>query len=262
MDIIAAHRDGLLEQLDEEVAALAGRALDHGQRAIVLHHLYDHARGGHWWALGEARRALRIASRVAQLERLLSRWRWSIRRPAEARQALDRLAAALGEEARLRTAAAYRSYRLTATAALRDEALPPVFRERLDECHAARRAGSDLPAEACRDLAAQCDAYVTAISAGSTELHDAWAAIEASGLARPTRRLLSEKRLARDAQRDGKLGLARLEKLLRDDPVLPAAFRANPAQHFYALLRGLVERRRNEWRKACDDAPDAVALAA
>ena len=51
MDIIAAHRQGLIEQLDDEVAALAGRGRDHAQRAVVLHHLYDHgaaAMSGRW----------------------------------------------------------------------------------------------------------------------------------------------------------------------------------------------------------------------
>ena len=51
MDIIAAHQQGLIEQLDAEVEALAGRPHDHSQRAIVLLHLYEHSKGGHGWAL-------------------------------------------------------------------------------------------------------------------------------------------------------------------------------------------------------------------
>ena len=71
MDIIAAHRQGLIEQLDDEVAALAGRGRDHAQRAVVLHHLY--ARGGHVWALAEARRERAVASGMAALRRRLER---------------------------------------------------------------------------------------------------------------------------------------------------------------------------------------------
>jgi len=43
---------------------------------------------------------------------------------------------------------------------------------------------------------------------------------------------------------------------------LPASFRANPAQHFYALQQMLCERRRQQWREACDLEPDAFELAA
>ena len=81
MDIIAAHQQGLTEQLEEEVAALAGRARDHGQRAMVLHHLYDHSRGAHAWALAEARRALRIAEGLEALAKRLGRWGWLLARP-------------------------------------------------------------------------------------------------------------------------------------------------------------------------------------
>ncbi|HEY0629260.1 MAG TPA: hypothetical protein VGD23_08025, partial [Sphingomicrobium sp.] len=76
MSIIAAHQQGLIEQLEEDVRALSGRAGDHVQRAIVLHHLYDHSRGSHEWALAEARRQLRIARALAALDRRIERWGW------------------------------------------------------------------------------------------------------------------------------------------------------------------------------------------
>jgi len=44
--------------------------------------------------------------------------------------------------------------------------------------------------------------------------------------------------------------------------MLPPAFKANPAQHFYALQQMLRERRRQLWREACDREPDAIELAA
>src|ERR1700741_2129295 len=104
MDIIAAHQHGLIEQLDEEVTALAGDWRDHGQRAVVLHHLYDHARGAHGWALGEGRGGLMIAGRIDALGKRVDRWGWMRGGREEARSALNLLSEALGEEARRRTA--------------------------------------------------------------------------------------------------------------------------------------------------------------
>src|SRR4030095_9980172 len=94
MDIIAAHRQGLIEQLNEEVTALAGRGRDQAQRAVALHHLYDHSRGSHIWALTEARRELCIAVGLASLRRRLDRWGWIIARRDGARGALERLGGA------------------------------------------------------------------------------------------------------------------------------------------------------------------------
>ena len=94
MDIIAAHRDGLIEQLDLEVAALAGRSGDYAQRAVVLHHLFDHSRGNHLWALAEARRTLRIASGLARLRRRVNHWGWPGGSRDQAREALDQLSEA------------------------------------------------------------------------------------------------------------------------------------------------------------------------
>ena len=88
MDIIAAHQQGLIEKLAEEAAALAGRAKDFGQRAVVLHHLYDHSRGHHQWALAEARRELHIAAAIETLRRKLRQWGWLAARRERARLAL------------------------------------------------------------------------------------------------------------------------------------------------------------------------------
>jgi len=264
MDIIAAHQQGLIEQLEEEVSALAGRSGDHAQRAMVLHHLYDHARGGHVWALAEARRELRIAEGIAVLERRIERWGWMLGGRDEARAALDLLAQALGTAARARAAAAYRAYRLSATAALRGEteqSLPTALLEALDQCHAARRARTDLPLETQHALADESEVLSTD-AVDPAALNAAWAAIGATGLRRAARRLLGAKALARQAARDEKRGWARVERELRNDPTLPAAFRANPAQHFYALQHALRERRKQLLREACDREVGAVELAA
>lgn len=264
MDIIAAHRQGLIEQLDEEVTALAGRPADHAQRAIMLHHLFDHSRGNHLWALAEARRALRIAAGIAVLRRRLDRWGWATFRRAEAEAAIEHLADAAGEAARLRAIAAYSAYRMTATQALREDVatrLHPVMVELLERCHAARRVGSALPLEEQLALADEAEALASA-AVDHDEMATAWAAIGATGLYRAANRLLGEKALARKAARDRRRGAALVESDLRTDAALPASFTANPAQHFYALQQHLRQRRRQQLREACDREPDAFELAA
>lgn len=262
MDIIAAHQQGLIEQLEEEIAALAGRPRDHAQRAIVLHHLYDHSRGAHQWALAEARRELHIAEALGELTQRVDRWGWVISDREGARVALARLAEALGEASRARCAATYSAYRLSATQALRSEAkqrVPGELLALLDRCHAARRSGDaevDLTA-----LAEQSELHAASRVEGAA-LASAWAALQQTGIGRAASKLLGDKTLASLSGRDARRGWARIERELRNDPALPAAFRANPAQHFYALHRGLAERRRQQWREACDREPDAFELAA
>ena len=262
MDIIAAHQQGLIEQLDHEVAALAGRRRDHGQRAVVLHHLYHHSRGEHHWALAEARREVRIAGALAALDRRTGRWGWSAAARSEARAALDMLADAMGEQALDRTATAYRAYRLSATAALRGEArhrVPEALLEALCRCHAARREGAGMTDPQRLVLAAASEAAV-AVDFGA--LGVAWAAIDATRLGAAARKLVGPRAMARADREAERRSAAWTEARLRRDTALPEAFRANPAQHFYALLHALGERRRNQWREAADREPDAVALAA
>lgn len=262
MDIIAAHQQGLIEQLDEEVAALAGRPRDHAQRAIVLHHLYDHSRGAHEWALAEGRRELYIAQALAGLEQRIGRWGWMISGRDAAEIAVARLAEALGEASRLRCAAAYSAYRLSATRALRAEAerrLPGELLALLDRCHAARRSND---AVVDREPLAELSEAHAASAADMETLASAWAAVRQTGIARAANKALGDKALAHLAAQDARRGWARVEQELRNDPALPAAFRANPAQHFYALHRDLAERRRQQWREACDREPDAFELAA
>ena len=264
MDIIAAHRQGLIEQLDEEVGALAGRPHDFAQRAVVLHHLYDHSRGNHLWALAEARRSLRIAAGLPALRQRLDRWGWVISRRDEARVALEGLANAVGEVARLRTIAVYRAYRVTGTPALCDEidaSMGADLAASLAQCHATRRSGSEMSEAERQLLAHQCE-QSAASAVAIVKLEAAWAAIEATWLRRAARRLVGEKALAKQAARDRRRGAGRVEIDLRNDPALPAPFRANPAQHFYALQQMLRDRRRQQWREACDLEPDAFGLAA
>ena len=262
MDIIAAHQQGLIEQLEAEVAALAGRGRDHGQRAVVLHHLYDHARGEHHWALAEAHRGLRIARGLARLERRLGRWGWKAAARAEARAALEALAEALGEAARERCTIAYRAYRLSATKALRGEAERVValaLLAALDHCHVARRGGVAMTDAERRTLT---EASGAAATFDSKDLADAWAAIDATRLGAAVRRLLGDRAMGRDALAAARHGCDRAEARLRQDKSLPEKFRTNPAQHFYALQHALAERRRKQWREDADRDSDGEALAA
>ena len=264
MDIIASHQHGLIEKLNEELVALAGRASDHVQRAVVLHHLYDHSRGGHVWALAEARRALVTARAIAKLRAKLNGWGWSSRSREEAGNALNLFEQGIGEAARARTAAAYCAYRMSATPPLWAEAersLAPSLLTALSLCHAARREKTDMLGEDRDALAAECEAAAS-LAVDELAVERGWAAIDASRLKRVAHRLLGAKALARDAEMLRRKGWARAETELRADPALPAAFRANPAQHFYALQHALAERRRQKWRQACDCEEDAVALAA
>lgn len=264
MDIIAAHRHGLMEQLEEEIAALAGRSGDYGQRAVVLHHLFDHSRGSFNWALGEARRELRIATGLERLRTRLKRWGWLVPRRNQAAEALARLSAAIGDASRMRCAAAYRAYRLSAVPALREQAesrLPCTLLSLFEQCHSARRSCTAMADDVQQLLNAECQDLASAAS-DHDKLESAWAAIAATGIGAAARRLFSDKALEKAAARDAKLGRASIEKLLRNDERLPASFRANPAQHFYGLQQMISDRRRQQWREDCDRVPNAFELAA
>lgn len=264
MDIIAAHQQGLIEKLEDEAAALAGRPKDYGQRAVVLHHLYDHSRGQHIWALAEAKRELRIAGAIDRLRRRLARWGWLASRRERARLALDELERALGEASRARCVAAYNAYRLAGTHSLRDEAeriVPADLLQLLAACHSARRSGDAVSGHDIASLFEESEALAVA-AVEAEAMGAAWVAIDATGLRRAAHRLLGGKALDRALARDRKRGWLKIERELRKDPALPATFRANPAQHFYALQNVMAERRRQQWREECDREPDAFELAA
>ena len=264
MDIIAAHRQGLIEKLDEEAAALAGRPKDFAQRAVVLHHLYDHSGGNHEWALAEARGQLRTAEAIRRLRKRLTRWGWLVVRRDRAEDALEALADALGKASRARCISAHVAYRLSGVRSLQAEAGEAISADLFDclvTCHAARRSGEPMDAyrrQALFDLSED----LAAASTDSAELDDRWNGIGTTGLKRAARRLLGPKAAGRALVRDRKRGAQRIERELRDDPQMPASFRANPAQHFYALQNMVAERRRQQWREACDLESDAFELAA
>lgn len=257
MDIIAAHQQGLIERLGEEAEALAGRPADFGQRAVVLHHLFDHSVGGHCWALLEARRQLDTAKALADLQKAVSGFWISRTKRDAAAEAIDRLSTALGEAARSRCTRAYIAYRMTATAATEEEAsaaLSPDLALLLGECHARRRAGMPLSATTRQQLCGESESVDE-----DDDLASAWAMIATTGLGKAARKQIRDGIAPADFDRAEKKGWDRLEKRVRNDPALPIAFRANPAQHFYALQNGLAEKRRKELREAAD--ADGVTVA-
>ena len=68
MNIIESHRLGLIEQLESEAVALAGRGRDAAQRAVVCHHVADMLGLAHGYALLAAHGALAIDEAVGRLE--------------------------------------------------------------------------------------------------------------------------------------------------------------------------------------------------
>lgn len=264
MDIIAAHQQGLIEQIEEDARALAGRPGDYGQRAIVLHHMYINSCSSHEWALAEALREMRIARAIARLHKSPDGWRWSSRRRGEGRSALAGLALAIGEASRARCAAAFSAYRLTGTAALSGEVerlLPEGLSASLRQCHAARRSAMMLE-EGERALLWESSEGLAAASVDQEALEAAWTKVGETGLGRRASKLLGGPAMERARAKDAQRGWAKGEAALRADPLLPAAFRANPAQHFYSLQHLVAERRRKQWREACDRAPGAFERAA
>ena len=110
-------------------------------------------------------------------------------------------------------------------------------------------------------LFSECEAYA-ASTVNAEEVETAWLAIDATGLSRAAHHLLGSRALEKSLARDQKRGWVGVEAAIRQHPALPANFRANPAQHFYALQNVLAERRRKQWREECDREPDAFGLAA
>lgn len=253
MDIIAAHRQGLTEKLELECADLAGRPRDYGQRAIVLHHLFDHSQGTHWWALIEASRQMATDRALQSLEARTGGW-WRRRATRDAANlALADLRTALGKEAARRTAHAYRAYRMAGTPALvdaLDQMIAPEHARGLVALHAERREGRAIDAGRSDGLALAVEADIGADPEGSVAR--AMEAMDRTFLGRAARKALKVQPLPQVIRRRAKRGWASLDRALREDPFLPAAFRANPAQHFFALQHALADRRRRDWVEGAD----------
>ena len=139
--------------------------------------------------------------------------------------------------------------------------MPAELFEAVSSCHAARRSGADISGDTLAALFEESEAFVTeTVTVEAVEA--AWIAIGATGLRRVGHRLLGARTFDRAFARDRRCGWPKIESTLRRDRALPTSFRANPAQHFYALQNVLAERQRQQWREECDREPDSFELAA
>jgi hypothetical protein len=263
MDIIASHQSGLVEQLDAEAAALAGRARDSVQRAITCHHVADMLGLSHGYALLAARGALALDEALAQLERQAGRWRWG--RSRAERTALGARVALFAEEVRRidaeRCVGVLMAYRLVATPGLGGEAarrLDPTLLAGLRSVQAAR---GEADREARRTL---FDAHQRwADEAFGAQVVDAVAALAwphgPGAVGAVVAALLIP---ARDYERAERRGMGRIETQLRASKRLPEGFAANPAQAFFKLQRQIIERRRRGAESDQLSPDEAVKLAA
>jgi len=247
MNIIASHQSGLIEQLDAEAVALAGRGRDSAQRALVYHHVADMLGLAHGFALLAAHGALGIDAAVARMERAARRAWWRLKR-AERAALVERVVAfglrlrALDAE---RCSGVLMAYRLAATPGLGGEAARRLDPDLLAALRAAQSARGQADARSRRAL---------------FEAHQRWAeALFGERLDQAIADLAwpLEPRLLRDAvaavripgrayDRAERRGLARIERRLRASKSLPPLFAANPAQAFFQLQRHVAERRRRE----------------
>ncbi len=263
MDIIESHRHGLIEQLESEACALAGRGRDAAQRAVVYHHVADMLGMAHGYALLAAHGALAIDAAVAGIERRARRAMWRLSR--EERAALAGRIAAFGETLREldaeRCAGLLMAYRLVATPSLRAEAATRLDRDMLAALSDAQSARGQADAAARRALFVAHQQWAETLI--GARIDQAVVAIEWPLSGRALIGAIDVLRIPIAAyERAERVGLKRIEARLRRSKQLPEPFAANPAQAFFQLQRQTAERRRRA--AAGDDlsSDDAVRLAA
>lgn len=264
MDIIESHRLGLIEQLESEAVALAGRERDSAQRALVYHHVADLLGLAHGYALLAAHGALGVDTAVARIERQARRAFWRLTR--DQRAALAVRISAFGATLRgldaERCAGLLMAYRLVATPSLGEEAarrLDPDLFAALQEAQSTR---GQADADARRALFVAHQQWAETLY--GERIEQAVAALDWPLSARALRGAIEALRIPLRAYERAERGsgLPRIERRLRRSKLLPAGFAANPAQAFFQLQRQTAERR----RRAADgddlSADDAVRLAA
>ena len=169
-------------------------------------------------------------------------------------------------QSRARCVAAYRAYRLSATRSLRDEAERSLPAELLDALsilpcrpafrrgHVRRRAWHPVRRE--RERSSRKSSTADAVEA-------AWMAIDATGLRRAAHRLLGDQSPGSAAARDRRRGWPKIERQLRaGSRRCRQASAPTPRSISMRCSMCWRERRRQQWREACDREPDAFELAA
>ena len=224
----------------------------------------------HRWALAEARRALRIAAGDwPARRRKLRRWGWLASNRDRARAALEAIGRCARRAARARAAAAYRAYRLSSDRG-RLRPRPSGACRRFCWPRLTIVMWRGVPARTCPGRRAWHRCSTRKASDWSRKSVDRPRSTRpgprssASGLRRAARRLLGD-RGAGDAQaaRDERRGWPRVERQLRERS---RAARRLPRQSLRSISMRCStccwERRRQQWREACDREPDAFELAA
>ncbi len=261
MDIIASHQMGLVEQLEAEAVALAGRPRDAGQRAIVYHHVADMTGLAHGYALLAARGALEVDPAVAAMERQVRRAWWELSR-AE-RVALGERVAVFGEALRAidgaRCVAVLMAYRMTATPGLGGQAAKRLDAELVAALGEVQGAGSRI--EVRRRLFVAHARWVGELI--GARIDEAVAALDWPLKWTALGGAVAALRIPIAAfERAERRGMKRVEATLRRSKMLPAPFASNPAQAFFRLQRQVGERRRREADGDHLSPDDAVSLAA
>ena len=261
MGIIASHRLGLIEQLEGEAIALAGRPREAVQRAIVCYHVSDMLGHAHDFALLAARASLALDDALAGLDRAVARGQWRLGRGEK--EALAARVAVFGEALRAidaeRCAGLLMAYRLVATPGLGGEAagrLDPALVAGLQSVLATRGAASEAERRALFDAHCARDAgFAGRIDAALEAL--AWPL----GRRAPTRAIAALVIAQGEVSRIERQAMPRVEQALRRSKRMPPDFAANPAQAFFKLQRRVIEQRRGD---GADHPPpdEAVRLAA
>jgi hypothetical protein len=245
MNIIASHQLGLVEQLDAEAVALAGRGRDSAQRALVYHHVADMLGLAHGFALLAAHGALEVDAAVARLERIARRAWWRLKRTQRA--ALAERVAAFGENLRAldaeRCSGVLMAYRLAATPGLGGEAGRRLDPDLLAALRAVQSARGQADGRTRRALFEAHQRWAEALL--GERLEQAIADLDWPLDSRVLGAAIATVRIpARDYDRAERRGLARIERRLRASKAMPSLFAANPAQAFFQLQRHVAERRR------------------
>jgi len=262
MDIIESHRLGLIEQLESEAVALAGRGRDSAQRAVVYHHVADMLGLAHGYALLAAHGALAIDAAMMRMEAQARRALWRLTRAERA--ALAGRVAAFGATLRAfdaeRCAGVLLAYRLVATPSLDAEAAKRLDPDLLVALRDAQSLRGQADAAARHTLFLAHQRWAEAVF--GERIEQAIAALDWRLGARVLREAIEALRIpVKLYERADRRGLARIGRRLRRARGLPETFAANPAQAFFKLQRDVAGRRRG--LDVDDLSPDdAVRLAA
>ena len=263
MNIIESHRLGLIEQLESEAVALAGRARDGAQRAVVYHHVADLLGLAHGYALLSAHGALAIDPAVARIEQTARRAIWRLKR--EQRAALAQRIAAFGVTLRLldaeRCAGLLMAYRLVATPTLAVEAEARLSSDMVTALGAAQSVRGQADADARRALFEAHQRWAEDLI--GERIDQAVAALDWPLAGRALDDAVEALRIPSSSyERADRRGLKRSEAWLRRSKQLPELFATNPAQAFFQLQRQTAERRRRAAEGDDLSADGAVRLAA